>query len=109
MWDVPVMKVGTLDSLMLLSDDLSRTDGLIEGIARKAERALGDAYAASSAPGSGKGGPAPALRVGALTVADAIKRFAWDQEQFDPQVRAWAWLGEWQREALCACVLDAKP
>jgi len=75
------MKVGTLDSLMSLADELGKADSYVEGVTRKAERSLADAYAASEAG-------APALRVGNLPVADAAKRFSWDREQFDPQVRS---------------------
>lgn len=80
-WDVPAMKVGTLDSLMSLSDELGKADSYIEGVTRKAERSIADAFITSS------DASAATLRVGKLPVADAIKRFSWDREQFDPQVR----------------------
>jgi len=35
---IPALKVGTLDALMQLSDDLNRIDAFIEGVVRKIER-----------------------------------------------------------------------
>ena len=37
-FEVPSLMVGTLDSLMTLSDDLGKTDGIVESIVRKIEK-----------------------------------------------------------------------
>merc|ERR1711988_1146643 len=41
-WDLPDLKVGTLDSLMQLSDDLTKVDLQVEGVVHKIERDLAD-------------------------------------------------------------------
>jgi V-type H+-transporting ATPase subunit C len=41
---VPAMKVGTLDQLMQLSDEASRADAFAEGVLKKVERQVAEAY-----------------------------------------------------------------
>lgn len=41
-FEVPELKVGTLDSLMMLSDDLARIDLFVENTTKKIVRQLGD-------------------------------------------------------------------
>ena len=64
--------VGTLDSLMNLSDDLGKTDSLIESIVRKVEK--------SSIELAGK--KATELTVGGVPSTRYIKQFAWDYAKF---------------------------
>jgi len=64
--------VGTLDSLMYLSDDLGKTDSIIESIVRKVEK--------SSVELAGKRGSE--LTVGGVPSARYIQQFAWDYAKF---------------------------
>jgi V-type H+-transporting ATPase subunit C len=49
-FDVPrTLKVGTLDSLMSLSDEVARADAFVEGVAKKVERQVAEAYFAEKA------------------------------------------------------------
>ena len=96
-WDVPWMKVGTLDALLALGDELARADSYAEGVVRKVERQVVDSYAAARLAESTKNAKAPAgderafppleLRVRGLAVAEYVRRFTWDVEQYDPKVR----------------------
>lgn len=64
--------VGTLDSLMNLSDDLIKTDSIIESIVRKVEK--------SSLDLAGK--KATELTVGGVPSMRYIQQFAWDYAKF---------------------------
>ena len=70
--EVPSLMVGTLDSLMNLSDDLGKTDSLIESIVRKVEK--------SSHELAGK--KATELTVGGVPPTRYIQQFAWDYAKF---------------------------
>lgn len=70
--EVPSLMVGTLDSLMNLSDDLGKTDQLIESIVRKVEK--------SSIELAGK--KATELTVGGVPSTRYIQQFAWDYAKF---------------------------
>ena len=70
--EVPSLMVGTLDSLMNLSDDLGKTDSLIESIVRKVEK--------SSHELAGK--KATELTVGGVPSTRYIQQFAWDYAKF---------------------------
>jgi V-type H+-transporting ATPase subunit C len=88
------MKVGTLDTLMSLSDELSKADTYVEGVVRKVERQLADATAAvqlAAAMKNAKPGSNPpaaqsmAFKVGDTPVHEYVKRFKWDSEAYDPR------------------------
>ncbi|KAL9188915.1 hypothetical protein ACHAXT_011405 [Thalassiosira profunda] len=70
--EVPSLMVGTLDSLMNLSDDLGKTDQLIESIVRKVEKSSHDL--------AGKKGSE--LTVGGVPSTRYIQQFAWDYAKF---------------------------
>lgn len=70
--EVPSLMVGTLDSLMNLSDDLGKTDTLIESVVRKVEK--------SSIELAGK--KATELTVGGVPSTRYIQQFAWDYAKF---------------------------
>ncbi|KAL7534984.1 hypothetical protein ACHAXR_006197 [Thalassiosira sp. AJA248-18] len=70
--EVPSLMVGTLDSLMNLSDDLGKTDSVIESIVRKVEK--------SSIELAGK--KATELTVGGVPSTRYIQQFAWDYAKF---------------------------
>ena len=91
-FDVPrTLKVGTLDTLMTLSDEVSRTDSYVEGVVKKVERQVSESYFASSTaellkagkeitPGSIK--PlqmyVPGPDRGPIPVHDWASNFKWD-------------------------------
>jgi V-type H+-transporting ATPase subunit C len=64
--------VGTLDSLMNLSDELGKTDSIIESIVRKVEK--------SSVELAGKKGTE--LTVGGVPATRYIQQFAWDYAKY---------------------------
>ena len=43
-FEVPSLTVGTLDTLMTLSDDLVKTDSVVEQTVRKIERTTGELF-----------------------------------------------------------------
>lgn len=70
--EVPSLMVGTLDSLMNLSDDLGKTDSVVESIVRKVEK--------SSIELAGK--KATELTVGGVPSTRYVQQFAWDYAKF---------------------------
>mmetsp|Transcript_7342 Transcript_7342/g.12195 ORF Transcript_7342/g.12195 Transcript_7342/m.12195 type:complete len:424 (+) Transcript_7342:109-1380(+) len=70
--EVPSLMVGTLDSLMTLSDELGKTDSIIESIVRKVEK--------SSMELAGK--KATELTVGGVPSTRYIQQFAWDYAKY---------------------------
>lgn len=64
--------VGTLDSLMTLSDDLGKTDGIVESIVRKIEK--------TGVELAGKKGSD--LTVGGVPAPRYIQQFAWDYAKY---------------------------
>jgi len=70
--EVPSLMVGTLDSLMNLSDELGKTDTLIESIVRKVEKAGIEL--------AGKKGTD--LTVGGVPAPRYIQQFAWDYAKY---------------------------
>lgn len=71
-FEVPSLTVGTLDSLMNLSDELIKTDGIVEGIVRKIEKSaaeLADRRAND-------------LTVGGVPAHRYIQQFAWDSAKY---------------------------
>lgn len=89
---VPMMKVGTLDSLMALSDDLARADSTIESVVKKVERQVAESYNAlkvaelqkkQSANDGPVSIPPLGLRCGGKPVHEYVANFRWDAEQWD--------------------------
>ena len=48
-FEVPSLTVGTLDTLMTLSDDLVKTDSVVESTVRKIERTTAELFGGKSA------------------------------------------------------------
>ena len=110
-----MMKVGTLDSLLSLADELARADTFAEGVVRKVERQISEAHVAtklaelSKGAGAGPAGgedraagvniPPLEFRAGGLPSAEYVRKFAWDAEQYDAKVRVAA-----AAAAACCCV-----
>ncbi|CAM9746359.1 unnamed protein product [Pylaiella littoralis] len=70
--EVPALQVGTLDSLMQLSDDLVRIDMLVENMVRKIEKQ----YAEVAGEGS------ETLKVAGVTPGQYVRLFEWDYSKF---------------------------
>jgi V-type H+-transporting ATPase subunit C len=89
--EVPPMKVGSLDMLMALSDELARADSFVENVVRKVERQVVDTHLATHAGEvsrqSNGSTPVPLaplpFTVDGIPVNDYIRRFLWDGEQYD--------------------------
>jgi V-type H+-transporting ATPase subunit C len=71
-FEVPSLTVGTLDTLMNLSDDLVKTDGIVEGIVRKIEKTGADLFDRKT----------PDLTVGGVPAPRYIQQFAWDSAKY---------------------------
>lgn len=69
--DIPELRVGTLDTLMQLSDDLAKSNNLIEGVVNKLKRQATEA--------SGEGA---VLKVENLPADVYLTRFKWDEAKF---------------------------
>jgi len=71
--DVPDLRVGTLDTLMQLSDDLAKTNNFIEVVVTKLRRQVQDL-----------GGPLATtqLRVKGLSAEAYLTRFKWNEAKF---------------------------
>lgn len=72
-FEVPSLTVGTLDTLMTLSDEMGKTDQVVEGIVRKIEKTahdLSDRKGASD------------LSVGGVPASRYIQQFAWDSAKY---------------------------
>lgn len=71
--DIPDLRVGTLDSLMTLSDDLVKVNNSFEGIVGKITRTITDL----NGPGALSG-----LKVGNLPPEAYLTRFKWEEPKF---------------------------
>jgi len=71
-FDMPALTVGTLDSLMALSDDLSKINAQVENVVRKVERQ----YLDISGPN------AELLRVNSTKVEVFLRKFQWDTARY---------------------------
>jgi len=73
-FEVPSLMVGTLDSLITLSDDLIKTDGIIESIVRKVDK--------TGAELAHYAGKKTELTVGGVPSQRYIQQFAWDYAKY---------------------------
>ena len=71
-FEVPSLMVGTLDSLMTLSDDLGKTDQIVESIVRKIEKTAVELSGKKSTD----------LTVGGVPAPRYIQQFAWDYAKY---------------------------
>ena len=72
-FEVPALSVGTLDTLMNLSDEMGKTDQIVEGIVRKIEKTAEELA-------DRKGGVE--MSVGGVPATRYIQQFAWDSAKF---------------------------
>jgi V-type H+-transporting ATPase subunit C len=73
-FEVPSLTVGTLDTLMTLSDEMGKTDQVVEAIVRKIEKT---AYDLNERIGTGND-----LTVGGVPASRYIQQFAWDSAKY---------------------------
>lgn len=90
--DLPEMKVVSLDSLIALSDDLSKIDANIENLIKRIARQycdleLGQEHGSSSSSSASLSASLSALKVNKQDVNQYINYFSWSQQQF-PQTRS---------------------
>lgn len=71
--EIPELRVGTLDSLMALSDELSRTSQMMETVVNKVKRQVNDAGGATALA---------SLKVEGLSTEAYVQRFKWDEAKF---------------------------
>lgn len=71
--EVPELRVGTLDTLMALSDELSKTANVMEGVATKIRRQVYEFGGAAAVSG---------LKVEGLAVESYVQRFKWEEAKF---------------------------
>eukprot|EP01038_Epipyxis_sp_PR26KG_P009428 gene9428-12704_t len=74
-FDIPPLSVGTLDSLLALSDDLNKINTQVENVVRKVERQYFDLEGVNGKP----------LKVNERSVQAYLKRFSWDNSQYQFQ------------------------
>jgi V-type H+-transporting ATPase subunit C len=74
-FEVPSLMVGTLDTLMTMSDDLGKTDHIMEAAVQKIEKCAAELGAAGH-------GHASDLTVGGVPAPRYIQQFAWDSAKY---------------------------
>ena len=82
-FEVPSLTVGTLDSLMQLSDEMGKTDQIVESIVRKIEKTsyeLSDRSKIGTTTTSTA--TADTLTVGGVPATRYIQQFAWDSAKY---------------------------
>ncbi|KAI5068612.1 hypothetical protein GOP47_0016957 [Adiantum capillus-veneris] len=72
---IPELRVGTLDSLLALSDDLVKANSIVEGVTHKIRRQVEDLERVS-------GSEAGSLSVQGVPVDSYITRFVWDEAKY---------------------------
>jgi V-type H+-transporting ATPase subunit C len=71
-FEVPSLTVGTLDTLMTLSDELGKTDAIVESIVRKIEKTAAELADRRSVD----------LTVGGVPPTRYVQQFAWDSAKY---------------------------
>ncbi|WCJ40221.1 V-type proton ATPase subunit C [Euphorbia peplus] len=74
-FNIPNLRVGTLDSLLSLSDDLLKSNSFIEGVSHKIRRQIEELERVSGVESSG-------LTVDGVPVDSYLTRFVWDEAKF---------------------------
>ncbi|KAG1346326.1 V-type proton ATPase subunit C [Cocos nucifera] len=74
-FNIPDLRVGTLDSLLALSDDLAKSNAFIEGVSHKIRRQIEELERASGVEGG-------ALTVDGVPVDSYLTRFVWDEAKY---------------------------
>jgi V-type H+-transporting ATPase subunit C len=71
--DIPELRVGTLDSLMALSDELSKVSQMMDAVVNKVKRQVSDAGGAKSLT---------SLKVDGKSTESFVQHFKWDEAKF---------------------------
>lgn len=74
-FNIPDLRVGTLDSLLALSDDLLKSNAFIEGVSHKIRRQVEELERASGVDGGG-------FTVDGVPVDSYLTRFVWDEAKY---------------------------
>ncbi|XP_041999479.1 V-type proton ATPase subunit C-like [Salvia splendens] len=74
-FNIPNLRVGTLDSLLALSDDLLKSNNFIEGVSHKIRRQIEELERVSGVVSS-------SLTVDGVPVDSYLTRFAWDEAKY---------------------------
>ncbi|XP_010249179.1 PREDICTED: V-type proton ATPase subunit C-like [Nelumbo nucifera] len=74
-FNTPDLRVGTLDSLLSLSDDILKSNSFIEGVSQKIRRQIEDLERTSGVESS-------ALTVDGVPVDSYLTRFVWDEAKY---------------------------
>lgn len=74
-FNIPNLRVGTLDSLLSLGDDLSKSNSFIEGVSHKIRRQIEELERVSGVESS-------ALTVDGVPVDSYLTRFVWDEAKY---------------------------
>jgi len=84
------LKVGTLDSLMALSDELSKFDALVGGTTKKIEKTYFEIYRSEAKDGApskdqnqNKTNEPSELLIGQDTPKDYVEKFAWNKNRYN--------------------------
>ncbi|XP_010554131.1 PREDICTED: V-type proton ATPase subunit C-like isoform X2 [Tarenaya hassleriana] len=74
-FNIPNLRVGTLDSLLTLSDDLLKSNSFVEGVSHKIRRQIEELERVSGAESN-------ALTVDGVPVDSYLTRFVWDEAKY---------------------------
>ncbi|XWS32590.1 hypothetical protein CRYUN_Cryun22dG0002600 [Craigia yunnanensis] len=74
-FNIPNLRVGTLDSLLALSDDLLKSNSFIEGVSHKIRRQIEELERVSGLENN-------ALTVDGVPIDSYLTRFAWDEAKY---------------------------
>ncbi|KAJ4729535.1 V-type proton ATPase subunit C [Melia azedarach] len=74
-FNIPSLRVGTLDSLLALSDDLLKSNSFVEGVSHKIRRQIEDLEKLSGTESS-------SLTVDGVPVDSYLTRFVWDEAKY---------------------------
>ncbi|KAK7380723.1 hypothetical protein VNO78_33239 [Psophocarpus tetragonolobus] len=74
-FNIPNLRVGTLDSLLSLSDDLVKSNSFVEGVSHKIRRQIEELERVSGVVSSG-------LSVDGVPVDSYLTRFVWDEARY---------------------------
>ncbi|KAH8959943.1 hypothetical protein BDL97_06G103700 [Sphagnum fallax] len=72
---IPDLRVGTLDSLLALSDDLTKANSVVEGVTHKVKRQIDELERVAIADSS-------ALAVDGVPIDSYVTRFSWDEAKY---------------------------
>eukprot|EP00808_Paulinella_micropora_P032120 g6266.t1 len=81
---IPTLKVGTLDTLMGLSDKLGKIDTIVEGIAKKIERTFYDINREKNDDGQ-QSADASSIKVEHKSATEYVEKWSWNRNRYNPK------------------------